>query len=80
MLGFKDYLLESVQRTIGNVEGSFFYHPSTNQVIHINDKGPGINSATYHANYIVRNPHLFGVTENDIHSHCLTLQKYIFYQ
>lgn len=71
MLGFKDYLLESVQRTIGNVEGSFFYHPSTNQVIHINDKGPGINSATYHANYIVRNPHLFGVTENDIHSHLI---------
>ena len=64
ILSFLQFLRESYN--VGNMRGSFWYNSNTGEV-HNLDGGPeGIEPATYHAGFVANNPHVFGITRDEM--------------
>jgi len=79
MLKFLQFLYESLAATQSPLQteaGSYWYNSKTNEFRNIDhtdarydDAGniqTSIDSATYHAGYVAKNPHLFDLTEEDL--------------
>lgn len=68
MLSFLQFLRETTaaRSDLSTSAGSFWFNSNTGETHNIDHSGDGVEPSTYHAGFVVRNPHLFGLTREEL--------------